>query len=52
MISSRSLSNAAAGALGAGAVVALATLSVQGSWLSARHHHNRHDRLYFKRISG
>ena len=33
------------GALAIGAVVALATLSVQGSWLSARHHHHhRHDR--------
>ena len=32
------------GGLVAGTVVALATLSVQGSWLSARHHHHRHDR--------
>jgi hypothetical protein len=32
---------AVVGALGVGAVIALATLSVQGSWLSARHHHHR-----------
>lgn len=35
---------AVAGALAAGVVVALATLSVQGAWLRARHHHHRHDR--------
>jgi hypothetical protein len=32
---------AVVGALAAGAAVALGTLSVQGSWLSARHHHHR-----------
>lgn len=35
---------AVVGALGVGALVATATLSVQGSWLSARHHHHRHGR--------
>lgn len=35
---------AVVGALAAGAAVALATLSVQGAWLSARHHHHHHDR--------
>ena len=34
---------AVAGALVAGVVVALATLSVQEAWLSARHHHRHHE---------
>lgn len=40
---------AVAGALAAGVVVALATLSVQGAWLSARHHHHHErDSLTFR----
>jgi hypothetical protein len=35
---------AALSALAAGAVVALATLSVQGTWLSARHHRHHRER--------